>query len=52
MVLGKEFENTDNELILSAIKIMQQQGGEVEFHAGLINYATSDLLIDSTILWL
>jgi len=48
LVLGKEFENTDNKLILSAIEIMKKQGGGVEFHAGLINYATSELLIDST----
>ena len=49
MVLGKEFKNTKNDLIiLTAINRMNQQGGKVEFHAGLINYANSDLLMNST----
>ena len=29
-------------------KTMKESGGKVEFHAGLINYANSDLLMDST----
>ena len=48
LVLGKEFENTKNDLILKAINSMNKHGGKVEFHAGLINYANSDLLMNST----
>lgn len=47
LVLGKEFENTNNELIMSAIKSMRENGGAVEFHSGPINYATVDLLKNS-----
>ncbi len=47
LVLGREFKNSKNPLIFNAIKTLQAQGGKVEFHAGLINYANSDLLLDS-----
>ena len=33
---------------MNAVKSMKEHGGKVEFHAGPINYATVDLLKDST----
>ncbi len=48
LVLGKEFEETDDNFIMDAVKSMKEHGGKVEFHAGPINYATVDLLKDST----
>ena len=47
LVLGKEFENTNNESIINAIESIKEYRGKVEFHAGPINYATVDLLKNS-----
>ncbi len=48
LVLGKEFEDTNDNFIRNAVRSMKDHGGQVEFHAGPINYATVDLLKDST----
>ena len=44
LVLGKEFEKSNNNVIKKAIKTMRSLGGEVNFDAGVVNYATVDLL--------
>ena len=48
LVLGKEFEKTNNHVIKKAIKAMHTLGGEINFDAGVINYATADLLKSSS----
>ena len=47
IVLGKEFENTKDPLVLDAIKLQISNKNKVEFHAGEIHYASADLLINS-----
>ena len=47
LVLGKEFENTNNKDILDSISFQFKFNKEVHFHAGDINYANTDLLINS-----
>ena len=47
MVLGKEFEQSLNPLIVKAIADMRSAGKAVQFHAGDINYASADLLSSS-----
>ncbi|WP_320675963.1 PfkB family carbohydrate kinase [Prochlorococcus sp. MIT 1300] len=44
LVLGKEYENSMDKEILEATSILRGQGKTVEFHAGEIHYATTDLL--------
>ncbi len=44
LVLGKEFENTNEKEIISAINLQRENGYEVNFHAGDIQYASTDLL--------
>ncbi|MDC3094877.1 PfkB family carbohydrate kinase [Prochlorococcus sp. AH-716-M09] len=48
LVLGKEFEKTNSVIIKNAIKAMKAYGGEVKFDAGVVNYATADLLKSSS----
>ncbi len=48
LVLGKEYETNNNLNIKNAIKTVRNYGGEVEFDAGAINYATVDLLKSSS----
>ena len=45
LVLGNEFKN--NPEIQSTLDLQQSIGGEVQFHAGDIHYATTDLLTGS-----
>ncbi|AII42063.1 hypothetical protein KR100_01405 [Synechococcus sp. KORDI-100] len=42
LVLGNEYKNKP--LIHETIDIIKRQGGEIQFHAGEIHYATADLL--------
>ena len=42
LVLGNEYK--DKEQIQTIVKRQEQQGGSVQFHAGEIHYATTDLL--------
>ncbi|EQA36758.1 putative bifunctional protein RfaE, domain I [Leptospira inadai serovar Lyme str. 10] len=44
LVLGKEFEGSQRQDIREAIAEIQEQGGQVVFHAGEIHYASSELL--------
>ena len=44
LVLGKEFENSNDKQIISAINLQRENGFEVDFHAGDIQYASTDLL--------
>ena len=47
LVLGKEFENSKEKDINESIKFQLINKREVHFHAGDINYANADLLINS-----
>jgi len=47
LVLGKEFEQSLNPLIVKAIADMRSNGKAVQFHAGDISYASADLLSSS-----
>lgn len=47
LVLGKEFEQSLNPLIVKAIADMRSAGKAVQFHAGDISYASADLLSSS-----
>ena len=47
LVLGKEFENTKEKDIRESISFQLKSNKEVHFHAGDINYANADLLINS-----
>ncbi len=44
LVLGKEFENGESDIINNSIKELKKVGGSIQFHAGDIHYASSDLL--------
>jgi len=44
LILGQEFQNSNDIEIESAIRVIKSSGGIVEFHAGLTNYASSELL--------
>jgi rfaE bifunctional protein kinase chain/domain len=46
LVLGKEFERERYEQIQKAVLALQQYGGKIIFHAGEIQYATTELLRD------
>ena len=48
LILGKEFEITNSKIIRNAIELIKNYGGEVIFDAGVINYATTDLLKTSS----
>ena len=45
LVLGNEYK--DNPEIQSTLKQQRKQGGSVQFHAGEVHYATTDLLSSS-----
>jgi rfaE bifunctional protein kinase chain/domain len=47
LVLGKEFEYERDDQVRFAVQIMEEQGGEVLFHAGETHYASADLLKDN-----
>ena len=47
VVLGKEFEYSEDKEILDVLKIQSEKDFKVEFHAGEINYATTDFLKSS-----
>ena len=44
LVLGTEFENTEDPEMKNAINLMKKQGLKVQFHAGEIRYASTNLL--------
>ena len=47
LVLGKEFEKSRNSEIVKAIEFMRKQNKLVQFHAGDIHYASTQLLENS-----
>ncbi len=47
MVLGKEYENTKDPNIINALKKQKLNNSRVEFHAGEIQYASAELLLNS-----
>lgn len=47
LVLGTEFENSVDPEIINAISVMKKQGLAVQFHAGEIRYASTNLLENS-----
>ena len=47
LIFGKEFENTNDKNLLKAINIQKRFKGEILFHAGEINYASTELLTGS-----
>ena len=47
IVFGKEYENTDDKNIVNVINKQRSNKLRVEFHAGEIHYASTDLLISS-----
>ena len=47
LVLGTEFEYSDEPEIIEAIKIMNKNGLKVQFHAGEVQYASTELLENS-----
>ncbi len=47
LVLGKEFEYSDDEDILDVLRIQEDSEFRIEFHAGEINYASTHFLIGS-----
>ena len=44
VVLGKEFEHSEDKEILDVFKIQSKKDFKLEFHAGEINYASTDFL--------
>ena len=44
VVLGKEFEHSDDDEILDVLKIQKEKEFKIEFHAGEINYASTHFL--------
>ena len=44
LILGQEFHNSNDLEIQSSIKAMKAIGGLIEFHAGIANYSSSELL--------
>ena len=47
LVLGKEFEESKDNEIKSVIKYLNKTGKNIQFHAGDIQYATTNLLVNS-----
>ena len=47
LVLGKEFENEQDDQVSEAIHQLKKQGGQILFHAGETHYASADLLKDN-----
>ena len=47
LVLGIEFEDSSDPEIIEAISLMKNKGKKVQFHAGEIQYASTDLLENS-----
>ena len=47
LILGTEYKNSINEEVNEAIKIQKESNRVVEFHAGEINYASTELLNNS-----
>lgn len=47
LVLGTEYKNSSNEQINKAISLQKQSNRFVEFHAGEVNYASTDLFTTS-----
>ena len=47
IVLGKEYENTNDKNIIECFKKQKSNKSKVEFHAGEIHYASTDLLLNS-----
>ena len=47
LVLGKEYENNLTDDISSTIKLLNKNKTKIIYHAGDINYASSDLLLNS-----
>ncbi len=47
VVLGKEYENTNDKIIINALEKQISNKSRVEFHAGEIHYASTDLLLNS-----
>lgn len=47
LVLGKEFEGTDDTEIINSISFLQRNGKTVKFHAGEIVYESTELLNSS-----
>ena len=47
LVLGTEFENSNESEIIEAIKVMKKNGLKVQFHAGEVQYASTELLENS-----
>ena len=47
IILGKEFENSNDIDITNAISFQKSKNGQVEYHAGEINYVNSDLFHSS-----
>jgi len=46
-VLGKEFEHKQTNQVSDAVDQLQEQGGEVHYHAGESHYASNELLHDN-----
>ena len=49
LILGNEFQKSTSKNIKEAFAIQKKLGGKIKFHAGDIQYATTDLLIDKEI---
>ena len=47
LVLGKEFEYERGDQVGDAVQQLKKQGGQILFHAGETQYASSDLLRDN-----
>ena len=47
IVLGREFKSSTDENISDALKLQKDIGFKIQFHAGEINYASTDLLKSS-----
>jgi len=47
LVLGKEFENEQDNQVSEAIHQLKKQGGQILFHAGETHYASADFLSDN-----
>tara|TARA_A100001035_G_scaffold279856_1_gene282662 strand:+ start:1266 stop:2759 length:1494 start_codon:yes stop_codon:yes gene_type:complete len=47
LILGTEYKNSSNKQVNEAIKLQKESNRVVEFHAGEINYASTDLFNNS-----
>ena len=47
LVLGKEFEESNDTEIIEVIEFLTKEGTKTQFHGGDIQYATTKFLIDS-----